>query len=110
MDLMMGDDAAAPGKPVTFRVQLTGNMSPDAVYTVTVVKNGDKFRSVQAMKQGSGAAVEFIDTPAATGRTYYLVQVTGPPTPYPEVPGAAARGGDMVALSNPIYFNFDSSL
>jgi hypothetical protein len=110
MDLMMGDDAAASGKPVTFRVQLVGNMGPDAVYTVSVVKNGDKFRSLQTVKQGSGAAVEFIDTPAATGRSYYLVQVAGPPTPYPEVPGAAARGGDVVALSNPIYFNFAPSL
>jgi hypothetical protein len=35
------------------------------------------------------------------------VQVEGPPTPYPEVPGAAARSGNMVALSNPIYFNFE---
>jgi hypothetical protein len=44
-----------------------------------------------------------------TGRSYYLVQVAGPPTPYPEVPGAAARGGDMVAISKPVYFNFAPS-
>lgn len=109
MDMMMGDSAASSGKPVTFRVQLVGNMPPDAQYTVNVVKNGEKFRSLEATAQGSGAAVEFIDTPAATGRTYYLVRVEGPPTPYPEVPGAAARGGAMVALSNPLYFNFDPS-
>lgn len=107
MDMMMGDSAASPGKPVTFRVQLVGRTPPDATYTVNVVRNGGKFRSLKAIGQGDGAAVEFIDTPAATGRTYYLVQVEGPPTPYPEVPGAAARGGNMVALSNPIYFNFD---
>jgi hypothetical protein len=103
----MGDNAAAPAKPVTFRVQLVGKVSPDAVYTVTVVKNGEAFRSLQAAVQGNAAAAEFVDTPASTGRTYYLVQVAGLATPYPEVPGAAARGGTMVGLSNPIYFNFD---
>jgi hypothetical protein len=107
MDMMMGDNAASPAKPVTFRVQLVGKMSPDAVYTVNVVKNGEAFRSLQAAVQGNTAAAEFVDTPAGTGRTYYLVQVEGPPTPYPEVPGAAARSGTMVGLSNPIYFNFD---
>jgi hypothetical protein len=81
----------------------------DAEYTVTVVKNGGKFRSLKATAQENGAAVEFIDTPAASGRTYYLVQVEGPPTPYPEVAGAAARAGTMVALSDPIHFNFDPS-
>jgi hypothetical protein len=35
------------------------------------------------------------------------VQVEGPPTPYPEVPQSAALSGNMVGLSNPIYFNFD---
>jgi hypothetical protein len=107
MDLMMGDNAASPSKLVTFRVQLVGRMPPDAVYTVRVVRNGDTFRSLKAIGQANGAAVEFIDTPSATGRTYYLVQVEGSPTPYPEVPGAAARSGNMVGLSNPIYFNFD---
>ncbi|HKQ13957.1 MAG TPA: CehA/McbA family metallohydrolase [Steroidobacteraceae bacterium] len=107
MDMMMGDNAASPAKPVTFRVQLVGKMSPDAVYTVNVVKNGEAFRSLQAAVQGNTAAAEFVDTPAASGRTYYLVQVAGPATPYPEVPGAAARGGTMVGLSNPLYFNFD---
>lgn len=109
MDMMMGDSAASSGKPVTFRVQLVGTTPPDTVYTVNVVKNGARFRSLKATGQGSGATVEFADTPAATGRTYYLVQVEGPPSPYPEVPGAAARSGNMVGLSNPIYFNFDPS-
>jgi len=51
--------------------------------------------------------VEFTDTPAALGRTYYRVEVTGPSTPYPQVPGSTALSGNMVGLSNPIYFNFD---
>jgi hypothetical protein len=33
--------------------------------------------------------------------------VEGPPTAYPQVPQSPALAGNMVGLSNPIYFNFD---
>ena len=105
MDMMMGDNAAATGKPVTFRVQLYGNTVPGAAYTVKVVKDGDKFASIPM--SSDKPMVEFTDTPAAGVRTYYRVEVEGPQTPYPEVPGSAALSGTMVALSNPIFFNFD---
>jgi hypothetical protein len=51
--------------------------------------------------------VEFTDTPAMLGRTYDRVEVEGPPTDYPQVPRSMALSGNMVGLSNPIYFNFD---
>ncbi len=69
------------------------------------MKNGDRFGSYTA--QGPNPAVEFDDTPATTGRTYYRVQVEGAPTAYPEAPGSMALSGNMIGLSNPIYFNFD---
>jgi len=50
--------------------------------------------------------VSFTDTPAAEGRSYYRVQVEGQQAAYPEIPGAAALSANMIALSNPIYFNF----
>ncbi|GGA96531.1 CehA/McbA family metallohydrolase [Puia dinghuensis] len=106
MDMMMGDNAKANGKPVTFRVQLSGNTVPGATYTVKVVKNGDDFDSLK-ITGGNTPFVEFTDTPATLGRTYYRVTVEGPPTPYPQVPGSMALSGNMVGLSNPIYFNFD---
>jgi hypothetical protein len=53
------------------------------------------------------ATAEFTDTPAANGRTYYRITVEGPQTPYPEVPGSMELSGNMIGLSNPIYFNFD---
>jgi hypothetical protein len=106
MDMMMGDNAKATGKPVTFRVQLTGNTVAGASYTVRVVKDGDPFSTLQAVG-GKTTMVEFIDTPKELGRTYYRVEVEGPPTAYPQVPGSAALSGNMVGLSNPIYFNFD---
>ena len=105
MDMMMGDNVKSTGKPVKFRVQLSGTITPDTTYTVTVIKNGDPFRTFQASAKQPFTG--FTDTPPATGRTYYRVTVEGPPTPYPQVPGSMALSGNMIGLSNPIYFNFD---
>jgi hypothetical protein len=105
MDMMMGDNVKATGKPVKFRVQLTGNTVADATYTVNVVKDGNPFGTFKAT--GKVPTIEFTDTPATVGRTYYRVTVEGPPTAYPQVPESAALSGNMVGLSNPIYFNFD---
>jgi hypothetical protein len=105
MDMMMGDNAKSTGKPVKFRVQLTGNTVPEGDYMVSVVKNGNPFGTFKT--NGKTAAIEFTDTPATQGRTYYRVVVEGPPTPYPQVPESMALSGKMVGLSNPICFNFD---
>jgi hypothetical protein len=105
MDMMMGDNAKATGKPVRFRVQLAGNANPDSTYTVNVIKNGNPFNTYTA--KGKTPTVEFTDTPVAIGRTYYRVEVQGSIPPYPQVPGSMALSGNMVGLSNPIYFNFD---
>jgi hypothetical protein len=105
MDMMMGDNTKATGKPVKFQVKLTGKTVADSTYTVNVIKNGDKFGTFQV--SGKIASVEFTDTPQAQGRSYYRIEVQGPSTPYPQVPGSMALSGNMVGLSNPIYFNFD---
>ena len=105
MDMMMGDDAVASGKSVLFRVRLSGTTPPDAVYKVKVVKDGGAFATL-AMT-GAKPQVDFTDAPPAGVRSYYRVEIEGPPTSYPEVPGSARLSGNMVALSNPIYFNFD---
>jgi hypothetical protein len=105
MDMMMGDNTRATGKPVKFQVRLTGKTVADSTYTINVVKNGDKFGTFQV--SGKTPSVEFTDTPQAAGRSYYRVEVQGPQTAYPQVPGSMALSGNMVGLSNPIYFNFD---
>ena len=105
MDMMMGDNVRATGKPVKFRVQLSGKTVADSTYTLSVIKNGNPFSTLSVT--GKQRMVEFSDTPATVGRTYYRVEVTGPSTPYPQVPGSMALSGNMVGLSNPIYFNFD---
>jgi hypothetical protein len=48
MEMMMGDNAKSTGKPVNFRVQLTGNTVAGAVYTVRVIKDGNSFSTLQA--------------------------------------------------------------
>lgn len=105
MDMMMGDNAKGTGKPVKFRVQLTGNTNPDSSYTINIIKNGNLFNTYQA--KGKTPFVEFTDAPVAIGRTYYRVEVQGPVPPYPQVPGSAGLNGNMLGLSNPLYFNFD---
>jgi hypothetical protein len=105
MDMMMGDNVKASGKPVLFRVKLTGKTVPDATYTVRVIKNGDPYKTLTT--NGKTAVAEFTDTPVQIGRTYYRVEVEGPVTDYPEVPKSMALSQPMVGLSNPIYFNFD---
>jgi hypothetical protein len=112
MDMMMGDNAKAKGKPVKFRVLITGNTIPDSTYTIEVVKgtstglkDGKEFKTYQC--PGKQAVIEFVDTPAVNARTYFRVTVKGPGTPFPAVPHAMELSENMVGLSNPIYFNFD---
>lgn len=104
-DLMMGDNANAPTKPVRFSIQLKGQTLADSTYTIRVIKDGRTFQTLQA--SGSSPEVTFSDTPEAVGRTYYRVAVEGPATPFPFAPESMGISGHMVALSNPIYFNFD---
>lgn len=105
IDMMMGDNTKATGKPVKFRVQLTGNIPADGEYTINVVKNGSPFGTFKTT--GKTPVIEFTDTPAILERSYYRVEVQGTSTPYPQVPGSMALSGNMVGLSNPIFFNFD---
>lgn len=105
MDMMMGDNAKSTGKPIKFRVELKGNVKTDSTYTVNVIKDGRKFGSYKMA--GSNPVVEFTDSPKLVERMYYRLIVEGPATDYPQVPKSMKVAGNMVALSNPIYFNFD---
>jgi hypothetical protein len=73
---MMGDNAKSTGKPVNFQVQLAGNTVSGASYTVRVVKDGNLFSYLKATGSKT-TMVEFTDTPAVSGRTYYRVEVEG---------------------------------
>lgn len=107
-DMMMGDNQRASTKPVTFKVQLVGNGAKDRPYKVRVIKDGAEFQVLNTDPSTGG--VEFTDTPRAEERTYYRVEVYGKKNQYPEVGYSSLIGGNMVGLSNPIYFNFNAKL
>lgn len=105
MDIMMGDNVKPTGKQVTFEVKLVGGGIPGACYKVKVVKNREEFGTF--ITDAETQSVRFTDTPEKAVRNYYRVEVEGPQTPFPQVPNSMAQSGNMVGLSNPIYFNYD---
>ena len=105
MDMMMGDNAKAPTRPVKFIIKLSGTTLPESTYTIKIIKNGRTVETLQA--SGEEIQLEFADTPDEIGRTYYRIAVEGSPTPFPEVPNSMSISKNMLGLSNPIYFNFD---
>lgn len=104
-DMMMGDNAQAPGTPVAFEIRLVGGGIPGANYQVRVIKNREEFTTL--ITDAATRSARFTDTPVAAERSYYRVEIEGPQAPYPEVPNSMAQSQNMVALSNPIYFNYD---
>lgn len=105
VEMMMGDNALATGAPVTFEVRLVGGGIPGVAYRVRVIKNREELGSF--VTDASSRSVGFTDTPAKADRSYYRVEVEGPQAPFPEVPYSMAQSLNMVAMSNPIYFNYD---
>lgn len=105
MDMMMGDNVRSLGGPVTFEVRLVGGGIAGAIYRVRVVRDRDEFAIL--LTDPVTRSVQFVDTPEVGQRHYYRVEIEGPQVPYPEVPNSMALSQNMVALSNPIYFNYD---
>ena len=103
--MMMGDNARPDGRPVTFEVRLMGGGIAGAAYKVRVIKNREELTTL--VTDAASRSVRFTDTPLPDQRSYYRVEVEGPQAPYPEVPNSMAQSLNMVALSNPIYFNYD---
>lgn len=106
-DMMMGDNVVASGEPVTFHVNLVGGPPALLPYLVKVITDGQELTSLTLFPGRTGA--QFTDTPPAGLRKYYRLEVSGQPVLYPQIPLSIALGGTMIALSNPIYFNFASS-
>lgn len=104
-DMMMGDNVVPSGDAVAFRVRLVGGPIAVLPYSVRVIKDGAEFTALR-IPPGSTEAT-FVDTPEFGKRSYYRVEVTGQQAFFPDVPASAALSGRMIALSNPLYFNFD---
>ncbi len=103
-DGMMGDNLPATGQPVTFMLEMVGGDFADIsrLYTVTVIKNGEEFGTFTVTE----SHFEFEDTPAAGDRSYYRVEVQGWPSAYLISPLSPVLSTAMLALSNPVYFNY----
>ncbi len=104
-DGMMGDNLTASGRPVTFHVRLIGGGIPWAQYQVRVIRDGELLSTVPV--DADKPEVTFTDAPPVATRSYYRLEVQGPQSAYPQVPMAAGITGTTIALSNPIFFNFD---
>ena len=107
MDMMMGDNVIPTGGPVTFEVRLLGGGITGANYRVRVIRNREEFTTL--ITDATTRSVQFTDVPAVGERNYYRVEIEGPQVPYPEVPNSMAMSQNMVALSNPLYFNYNPS-
>ncbi|WP_196257788.1 CehA/McbA family metallohydrolase [Pelagibacterium limicola] len=106
-DMMMGDNVHPTGAPVAFEIRLIGGTVPGAHYKINIVKNRELFDTFFLTADSHISVARFTDTPALATRTYYRVEVEGPQSPFSLVPNAMAQSGSMVALSNPLYFNYD---
>ncbi|GHA32934.1 hypothetical protein GCM10007989_31320 [Devosia pacifica] len=104
-EMMMGDNIIPNGRPVSFEVRLAGGGIGGASYRVRVIKNRSEFGVI--LTDGTTLSVQFCDTPEAGKRSYYRVEIEGPQVPFAEVPNSMALSENMVALSNPIYFNYN---
>ncbi|AJY47872.1 histidinol phosphatase [Martelella endophytica] len=104
-EMMMGDNAEADGGPVRFEVRLSEGGIAGARYGVTIVKNRAPFATLAVDPETRIA--RFTDTPAAGETSYYRAEITGPQAAYPDIPNSMHLSADMVALSNPLYFNYD---
>ncbi len=106
MDAAMGDAVCAHGEPVRFEARLSGGRSEHGRrYRVTVFRNGATW--LETRTDPDTGAVVFEDTPPAGERTYYRVEINGRKDAYPGVALSRFIGGDLVAMSNPIYFNYE---
>jgi len=102
-ETLMGDNMTATGNTVAFRITIA-DARPLAAYKITVIKNGDTFLQKTVIGQDH---LDFEDTPAAGAHSYYRVEIRGT-TPEAMITGRLLGFyGDMIALSNPIYFGYD---
>lgn len=104
IDMLMGDNRAATGQEISFTVRLAGGDLADAAYSIAIVKNGHPFRTLELV---GARSLTFADTTEPGKRSYYRVEVLGPVPDHPSVPYQKSVAGQTVALSNPLFFNFD---
>ncbi|WP_051278271.1 CehA/McbA family metallohydrolase [Solimonas flava] len=102
-ETLMGDDAAATGNPVDFRISID-NARTLAAYRITVIKNGETFLEKTVIGEDH---LDFTDAPAAGTHSYYRVEVRGTTPEAPLTGQLLGFYGDVIAFTNPVYFGYD---
>jgi len=102
--LIMGDNAPLPMGEIGFTLTLSEGRLPGVSYRVKIIC--DRNEIAQAWTDHK-TGIARVTVPAPDVRRYYRAEVEGPQTPCPEVPLSMAQSGNMVALTNPIYFGYD---
>lgn len=102
-ETLMGDDAAATGNPVDFRISID-NARALAAYRITVIKNGETFLEKTVIGEDH---LDFTDAPAAGTHSYYRVELRGTTPEAPLTGQLLGFYGDVIAFTNPVYFGYD---
>lgn len=100
-ETLMGDNLAISGLPIDFQVKIDGFRAGQD-YEVFVFKNGVQILNWDQQQ----STVTFTDTPDEAARTSYRVEVHGSTPDAPAIAVLLGYYGDMIGITNPIYFGF----
>lgn len=104
-DLGMGDNLKlTEDREVQLKIDLENIQFQPKFYRANVIRDGSVLTSMNILP--GQTSVSFTDQPGANTRTYYRVTMEGVATPLANAPGSFIPNLPMVAISNPIYINY----
>ncbi|MCR2747126.1 CehA/McbA family metallohydrolase [Limnobacter parvus] len=104
-DLGMGDNLElTEDREVQLKIDLENIQFQPKFYRANVIRDGSVLTSMNILP--GQTSVSFTDQPGANTRTYYRVTMEGVATPLANAPGSFIPNLPMVAISNPIYINY----
>lgn len=104
-DLGMGDNLVLKeDRPVQLRIDLENTEVQTKFYRLEVIRDGSVLTTLNVFP--GQTSVTFTDQPGANTKTYYRVTMQGLSTPLIDSPGSFIPSLPMVAISNPVYINY----
>lgn len=104
-DLGMGDNLVLKeDRPVQLKIELENVTIQSNFYRVEVIRDGSVLTTLNVFPGQS--SITFTDQPGANTKTYYRVTMQGISTPLANSPGSFLPNLPMVAISNPVYINY----
>ena len=106
-DLGMGDNLVLKeDRPVQLKIELENTEVQTKFYRLEVIRDGSVLTTLNVFP--GQTSVTFTDQPGANTRTYYRVTMQGLSTPLVDSPGSFIPSLPMVAISNPVYINYQN--